>query len=240
MASFGDFNLSYRYHGELSLTNEGYMDRKEPQNDGVTPAQEYDTLRAELSESKKYVFERPLVIVGVGLGLLTTGAVTYGVVLAALLSGLLLFNFWFTVNRLMSAARIVAYIQVVLESGAEWIGWETSLREYRIWIKTELNAKQIVEDDLKKVSAAIPDALMYYPPIYQLHIGLVIVSIIAGAALTVDAPNPINILACAPLVTFAAMFAYYCRKWTPSTMRSLIERNVIIWTYALSLQKPEP
>ena len=31
---------------------------------------------------------------------------------------------------------------------------------------------------------------------------------------------------------------YYCRKWTPSKMRSLIERNVIIWTYALSLKKP--
>ena len=85
------------------------MDPNVLHNHGVTPAQEYDTLRKELSESKKYVFERPLVIVGVGLGLLTTQTVTYGVVLAASLSGLLLFNLWFTVNRLMSVARIVAY-----------------------------------------------------------------------------------------------------------------------------------
>ena len=118
-----------------------------------------------------------------------------------------------------AAVHNSGYIQVVLESGAVWRGWETSLREYRIWIKTEPNAKLIVEEDLKKVSAAIPDALMYYPPIYQLHIGLVIVSFVAGATLTVNTPDPINVLACAPLVTFAALFAYYCRKWTPSKMR---------------------
>jgi hypothetical protein len=49
-----------------------------------------------------------------------------------LLAGLLVFNFWFTINRLGSAARIVAYIQVVLEAGRPWRGWETSLRSYRI------------------------------------------------------------------------------------------------------------
>jgi|SaaInl4_200m_RNA_FD_contig_21_2807014_length_223_multi_6_in_0_out_0_1 hypothetical protein len=32
----------------------------------ISPAQEYDSLRDELAQSKKYVFERPLVIVIVG------------------------------------------------------------------------------------------------------------------------------------------------------------------------------
>ncbi len=206
-------------------------------NNSFSPAQEYDSLRAELNQSKKYVFERPLVIVGVGLALMTTEGETCQAVLPALLAGLLLFNFWFTVNRLMSAARIVAYIQVVLEGGSVWEGWETSLRKYRIWIKTEPRAKQIVESELEQASAAIPEALMYYPPIYQMHIVVVVLSLIAGAHLTAEFPTAMNLAASVVLLVFAVVFARYCWKWKPSTMRSLIERNIIIWTCALGLKE---
>lgn len=206
-------------------------------NGRVSPAQEYATLRDELNQSKKYVFERPLVILGAGVALLTTEGVQYGAALPALLTGLLLFNYWFTVNRLMSASRIAAYIQVVLEGGTAWRGWETSLREYRIWINDDPKAKKdIVERELKLNQKAVPDALMYYPPIYQIHIALVVLCLIAGVLLTIKQPNAINVVATVVLILLAGVFARYCWKWKPSKMRSLIERNILIWQYALGIK----
>jgi len=205
------------------------------ENGRVSPAQEYDTLRDELNQSKKYVFERPLVIVGVGVALLTAEGVKYGATLPALLTGLLLFNYWFTVNRLMSTSRIVAYIQVVLEGDTVWRGWETSLREYRIWINDDPKAKKhIVESELDQ--KAVPDALMYYSPIYQIHIAFVVLCFIAGVLLTIKQPNAINIAATVVLVLLAGVFARYCWKWKPSRMRSLIERNIVIWQHALGIK----
>ena len=200
----------------------------------ISPGQEYDSLRDELAQSKKYVFERPLVIVVVGLGFMTAKVGTYSAILPPVLVALLIFNFWFTVNRLMSAARIVAYIHVVLEKNAKWEGWETSLRKYRIWLKKDkLKAKGIVEDELEKVSSAIPDSLMYYPPIYQLHIVLVFVSLTASITWATKSSNLIAIFALLVLLLLVVIFIHYCLKWKPRKMRSLIERNIIIWSYAL-------
>jgi hypothetical protein len=205
------------------------------ENTKLSPAQEYDTLRDELSQSRKYVFERPLVIVGVGAALLTAERLQYGAALPALLTGLLLFNYWFTVNRLMSSARIVAYIQVVLEGGTEWRGWETSLREYRIWIKDDPEVKkQIVESELNQ--RAVPDALMYYPPIFLIHIAFVVLCLTVGFLLTINQPNATNVTATAVLVLLVGVFVRYCWKWKPSKMRSLIERNIVIWQHALGIK----
>jgi hypothetical protein len=204
-------------------------------NGRIGPAQEYVTLRDELNQSKKYVFERPLLIVGAGVAMLNVEVVQYSGALPALLTGLLLFNYWFTINRLMSASRIVAYIHVVLEGDAGWKGWETSLREYRIWIKDDPKAKkQIVESELNQ--KAVPDALMYYPPIYQLHIASVVLCLIAGGLLTIKLPNTLNVAATGLLVLLAGVFARYCWKWKPSKMRSLIERNIVIWRHALGIK----
>lgn len=204
-------------------------------NSRITPAQEYDTLRDELNQSKKYVFERPLLIAGLGIALLTAKDVQYGAPLLALLTGLLLFNHWFTVNRLMSAARIVAYIQVVLEGNTVWRGWETSLREYRIWLKDDVKAKnKIVDGELDQ--KAVPDALMYYPPIFQIHIAFVTLCVIAGFLLTIKQPNAINVGATVVLVLLAGGFGLGCWKWRPSKMRSLIERNIVIWKHVLDIK----
>ena len=205
------------------------------ENGRVTPAQEYETLRKELDQSKKYVFERPLVIVGVGVVLMTSNIGQFGAVLPALLSGLLLFNYWFTVNRLLSAARIVAYIQVVLEGDTVWRGWETSLREYRIWINDDPKSKKKIVDSALD-HKAVPDALMYYPPIYQIHIILFVLCLVAGIVIMLNQSNKINIAATAVLVFIAIVFARYCWRWKPGKMRSLIERNVVIWQYALGLK----
>jgi hypothetical protein len=205
-------------------------------DDGLKASQEYDSLREELNQSKKYVFERPLVIVGVGVALITTVSGQYGPPLAAVMTGLLLFNFVFTVNRLMSSARIVAYIQVVLEGDAKWRGWETSLREYRIWLNDNPEAKKrIVERELNQ--KAVPDALMYFPMIYNIHIALVFLCLVAAVLLTLRQASGINIVATVLIVPLVILFFRYCMRWKPSTMRSLIERNIVIWEHALGLRK---
>lgn len=195
---------------------------------------------------------------GVGAALFTAQSMQFGVALPALLAGLLLFNFWFTVNRLRSSARIIAYIHVVLEGGTVWRGWETSLRAYRIWTKyypnkdpkfIKLNSRktkkamkkkarvaleQFVEKELDQ--KAVPDALMFYPPIYQIHIAFVVLCLITGFILIINDPNTINIVSAVVLVLLVGIFARYCWKFRPGKMRSLIERSVVIWNYALGIK----
>ncbi len=81
----------------------------------VGPVQEYQTLRQELLESRKYVFERPLLILTAGAAGLNTLKSEYLPLLPVGLGILILFNLWFTINRLLSAARITSYIQLELE-----------------------------------------------------------------------------------------------------------------------------
>lgn len=203
---------------------------------GLSPALEYQTLREELNQSRKYVFERPLLIVGVGVAVMTTEGGEYAGVLPMLLVGLLLFNYLFTVNRLRSACRIVAYIQVVLEGDVDvrWRGWETSLREYRMWLNEDPEKKkEIVDREMEK--KAVPDALMYYAPIYQIHIALVGLSAIASVILSAEQPRISNVVSTILLFALAIVFGYYCIKWRPRKMRDLIERKVVIWRRALGI-----
>ncbi len=200
---------------------------------GINRALEYQTLREELAQGRKYVFERPLLIVGVGVAAIPVKGGEYIPVLLMLLVGLLLFNFWFTVNRLMSSARIVAYIRLVLE-GSEfpWEGWETSLRKYRVWVNDDPQSKrQSVDAELRKKDVA--DALMYYPPIYQLHIALVCLSTVAEVILTLKHPDATNLSSMIILLGLVVLFAYHCLRWRPGVMRDLIERNLVIWRHIL-------
>jgi hypothetical protein len=87
----------------------------------IEASQEYNTLRQELLEAKRYVFERPLAIAAVAAIGLQSFEKPQHIALPFALSLLTLFNYWFTVNRLQSAARIVAYINLVLEPTAQLI-----------------------------------------------------------------------------------------------------------------------
>ncbi len=62
---------------------------------------EYNTLREELLQAKKYIFERPLVIVALGVGGIKIVPGAYWALLPLVLSGVLLYNFWFTANRIV-------------------------------------------------------------------------------------------------------------------------------------------
>ena len=128
---------------------------------------EYETLRSELLEGKKYVFERPILIITAALAsiqLLDNEQIIY---LPPVVIWLLSFNLWFSVNRMGSIARIAAYIQLVLENEqSTWYGWETSLRKYRKWLKEKnLNVKKIkINDD------SVYDSLGYFPVIFHVHL----------------------------------------------------------------------
>lgn len=194
-------------------------------------SQEYSTLREELLQAKRYVFERPLLIVALGVGGLTTLEIEYSAALGLVLASLILFNFRFTVNRLMSAARIVAYVQLELEKGTteSWSGWESSLRYYRKWLKQDpAAAKAEVEAAMDK--QAVPDAMLHYPPIYQLHMALMAAATVGSVAVTVVAPSIVNIVCSVGVLALAANFGAASNRYRPSVISALIERNRVIWS----------
>jgi hypothetical protein len=203
-------------------------------------SQEYVTLREELLQAKRYVFERPLIIVALGVGGLTTLDLEHTGAVALVLAGLILFNFRFTVNRLMSAARIVAYIQLELEEATSgpWVGWESSLRYYRKWLKRDPGgAKMIVDEGMDQ--DAVPDAMLHYPPIYQLHMALMATAGVGAVAVASLAPSAVNIACTVGVLGLMAVFGPECSRYRPSMISALIERNRVIWTHVFEYMKEE-
>jgi uncharacterized membrane protein len=201
----------------------------------IDPGQEYNTLRQELLEAKRYVFERPLAITALGAIGLQVFDKPQHVALPVAVALLTLFNFWFTVNRLQSAARICAYIQLVLEPSAthRWEGWETSLRQYRTWLKSLPTPQASKHVDTLMVVAAAPDALMYYPPVYYFHCALMLFSALGGLVQfsleTAVWSRTLSLGAGA----LAAWSIVYLSRWRPSRLRLSIERNRVIWLAVL-------
>jgi hypothetical protein len=202
----------------------------------VSPAREYDVLQSELAQSRKYVFERPLVIAGVGIALSTRADAQLSAVWPALFAGLLLFNFWFTVQQVRGSCRIVAYIVVVLEGDAGWKGWETSLRQYRIWERSDHSSKmRNVDRELKR--RVVPHAmLLSYGPIYLMHVALVALCLAVTCLLAVRETNTTNVVATVVLVLGAGVFARESWACRPSEMRCRLEREIVTWQYVLGLE----
>src|SRR5829696_3806537 len=91
-------------------------------------------LRAEMDLNRKYIFERPLLIVAGGITAAATLEKLMGFeVLPLLFIVLMGYNLWFTFNRLQSNARVIAYLQVVYTPDGvdRWIGWEAGLLRFR-------------------------------------------------------------------------------------------------------------
>lgn len=193
-------------------------------------ALEYQALREEMLSAKKFVFERPLLIVTVAIAGLKLLDVKYLFILPLSISLLLLFNFWFTINRLISVARIIAYIQLELEEEAigSWIGWETCLRFYRMWLNTTPNYKAVVDEKIDMKS--IPSAFTFYPPIYYFHAATVLLTVIGSITIALSQENIINSL-CAFITFFVGCVSVcYFIKYNTGAMRILIERNRVIWS----------
>ena len=202
----------------------------------VEASQEYNTLRQELLESKRYVFERPLAIMAIAAIGLQSFEKPQHIALPLAISVLTLFNYWFTVNRLQSAARIVAYINLVLEPEAKlrWIGWEASLRCYRQWLRsrTEREARDFVDANLE-LSAA-PDALMYYPPAYYFHEALMVFAVVLGTVQLLEGASVWTWILSVGTAALGVWSVRYFVRWRPGRLRTAIERNRVIWQAALA------
>lgn len=198
-------------------------------DNGISKIEEYKALREELRESKRYVFERPLLAVAAIFAAAQFADKHQIALLPAIAISILTFNFWFTVNRLRSSTRIVAYIQVVLEDRnvKDFIGWENFLRHQRLWMK--LNQKRLSEIFREKIREdAIPDALFYYPAIFKFHVLMVLASCAASIALLVKSKDLISIMSMIVAFSVAAYFFVSCMKSRPSKMKRLIEEYRVI------------
>jgi len=200
-------------------------------------ADEYKTLRDEILQGKKWVFERPLLIITISIALVKYLEDPFLFFLPILIIGVMFFNLWFTVNRLKSIARIVAYIQLVHENDNHlyrWIGWESSLRYWRKWIKgNEKKIHNIVEKNLDKDT--IPDAIGYYPVIYFMHIGIVILVFVSTLFYTLSRPSFIQIVSFVVCAGFIAKFYQYTKAAHPRKLGNAIEESRIIWMQFLTI-----
>lgn len=204
----------------------------------TTAQDEYGVLRDEITQSKRYVLERPLVIVGVGVTLMTTQySPEVAGALPTLMAGLLLFNFWFSVNRLISAARIVAYTKLVLEPNSNfvWIGWETSLQRYRLWTSKK-DAGKRVDEVMKKKHPS--DSNVFYAQIYSLHLILISVSASVAFSATGAADTSINLASSAIMIGILLVAGGYAMVWPPRRMERMLDRNEVIWVFALADEEP--
>ena len=209
----------------------------------MTMTREYDTLRNELLQNKKYVFERPLLIISAGgLAAAQLSGNPAVLVLPSLLIVVMLINLWFTVNRLRSIARIAAYIGVVLEEAPRaWIGWECSLREHRMWMKQHCPKYRRTALSKYKRDDAIPDAMMFYGPLLLLHVITVILAL-AISYLTLAARTQLpEIVSSVVTSGVAIIFAYFgLGPYRPAKMRDLIEVQRATWINVLEIKGVRP
>ena len=219
--------------------------------DGITPALEYQTLRDELLQAKKYVFERPLLILALSIAGMNAVKIDYLVLLLPFSAILLHFNFSFTVSRLQSAARIAAYAHIELEGGAidHWVGWESCLRYYRRFLNENKNitAEEIlIEIEKTNKMIYVPSGLMHYHQIFYLHLTIMILAALSAAVfalITLIGPTLdltrvlITVFSSILTLAFFASFIRICWKNKPSKVRSLIERNRYLWEKTFQLMK---
>ena len=200
---------------------------------------EHSYLRNEIEINKKMVFERALLIAGTALAATLMPKDAKGIELLGLpFIGALAFNLWFTVNRLKSNMRIIAYIQLFHEPEKKltWIGWENALRFYRMWLER-------CKDEVKTAKAKYSnitqyDNLAFYIPILILHIAMAIVIVLfmsfrawslgpykiaTGCELAVSFFLIINIASLVLFLIFVALF------YKPNELKDGIEQNRILW-----------
>lgn len=201
--------------------------------------EEYKVLRQELEMNRKFVFERPLLIVGATLA----GALSPRVGLLPIpFLGVLLFNLWFTFNRLWSSARIVAYIQLVHEGTNEldWIGWENALRKFR---STAFRLDQASGRGGKsKETPDSYDPMGYYGPLFYFHfifgVGLTILSLLLSTWPPIGT-DPMAAATALPIwlhranIVALVLFGGAVIPFRPAKVRYGIERQREVWKAAL-------
>jgi hypothetical protein len=192
---------------------------------------EYNFLRTELEINKKFVFERPLLIIATGMAVLGTLYNVKAVFLTPIpFLTILYFNLWFTQNRLKSSARIVAYLQLVHETRQLITpGWESALRIYR-------KAKVAMASEKLSVGTGFDD-LGFYSPIFHFHVWMgsfVAVAINFGAILSNwESLNGLSITLF--IINIASIITYVLLsfKLPLNEIHSEVERDRLRWIKVL-------
>jgi hypothetical protein len=211
-------------------------------NDSIKRSQDFEHqyLRNEIETNKQMIFERALLIAGTALAATILPKEANGIELLGIPAiAALAFNFWLSVNRLRSNMRIVAYIQLFHESEneMEWIGWENSLRIYRIWLKKcedEYRLSETLHSGIDQY-----DNLSFYIPIRYLHIAMAfaISSFMSFRVWTVDQHTNIlwNDLSLWVILLNIAAFIFFLiwilssSYFRPKDLLYGIEKNRIRW-----------
>jgi len=205
---------------------------------------EADALRAEMAVNRKFIFERPLIIVTAGfVGVLTLSDTAWAVLLMIPVLGILLFNLWFTANRLRSSARIVAYLQLVHEPNGRcpWIGWENAVRLWRI----EARKRKGTHCPFPKPSTLIEgyDVNRFYRQIHLFHtlVGIVASCLLltrhASPRLLTGASSTIHNEVLAAGAAATALFALCCWFLRDANHRIGIEVERARWLEVLGAVK---
>lgn len=196
--------------------------------------EEYRSLQEEHRRNRSYVFERPIIILGiVAIAMQYFYESTIGIFVLAFLIFLLCFNLWFTGNRLRSDARIIAYIQLIHEGElrTKWFGWENALREYRLWVTHHTKTgdlEQLLSKNLDPET--IPTSSRFYPAIWLLHVILVL-SIFIISLMKWFLPKTIqNILEVVPSLAATIVFIFYAfGSLRPTKLNTGIELERATW-----------
>ena len=207
---------------------------------------EHSYLRNEIETNKKMVFERALLIAGAALAATLLPKDAKGIELLGIPSlGALVFNLWFTVNRLKSNMRIIAYIQLFHESDRNlpWIGWENSLRIYRIWLKKCKGDATETKTKLSNITQY--DNLSFYIPIFTLHIAMALAIVLfmsfrawsTGPYQTTTCELPISYFLILNSVAFVIFVICVLVFHRPYELKHGIEKNRILWIAVIKSYK---
>lgn len=219
--------------------------------------EEYKSLQGEHQKNRGYIFERPVLIIGVvtfaaqfliqyqstvnvlanlsenGQGILTLPIIKLIMVLALIF--ILIFNLAFISERIKSDARIVAYIQLFHEGALVpyWVGWETSLIYYRRWMKKySKNMKEILKD--KTDTNNVYHIGWFYPKIYIFH-AIFIIGLSYLFLIWFNEVYPINqysVYFLIPIGLFITIYFIWSKTWNQwhnSNHNDLVEVQRAIW-----------
>lgn len=144
-------------------------------NENERKIHEYDAIRCELRENKKFIFERAaLIIVGILAIINHVNDPIIYIFLPTIAIGLLIYNLLLTTNRFISSAHMAAYIAQFHEGDLEnyWFGWERYLYQYR-----RFNADPEMKDVIEKIKKQFNDSkepkskyLFNYHRIFKFHV----------------------------------------------------------------------
>lgn len=210
--------------------------------------EEYKFLRTEHENNRKFVFERPLVIViGMLAAIINIKASNNNtlILLPILFLIILWFNIWFTHNRVQSSSRIVAYIQLFHETqeyNVSWVGWENALLEYRKLICPKGNLKKL--KILLKNEPESFDSSGFYSPIFFFHIfcGILFTPLILiqCGLLKKDFASIILQIETSPLIFLIiivmSIFLIALLKYSPPKVKKAIVNERVTWEYVFKIR----